>query len=425
MPIERTLLEMARDVAAHSGIAGDAEAVRDVLNGAVHDALAETWGPSLGDSFEEALKWLKEQLKPVENAFSEIQLRRIIGTEIAWVMEAQSIPRGSGVDLAKKRSEYVAAVTWGADPLLDPDAPQQRVNELVRYLRAWADFPAFGFGIPALDDATGGILPGEICVVTGAPGTMKTSLALAVVDDCVSRTEAGLAYYASVDMSPREIAMRILERETGTPESILRAMAAREAQELSPLRESVQKKYNGRLAIHGHTPSKRMTIDALLHECLKRQPQLVVLDYLTRLKEPGQSDLEFVELAMPRMLDFAHQYETSFLILSQMSRSSRSDQAAGRIGGHGRGGGIVEELAHTEIELLQQGQDGGKPLVIAGITKARRGVSRQYFALGYDGPTKRFDGTAEPMARTSQRKRVFETAAGGFYSDFMKGGQNA
>ena len=51
---------------------------------------------------------------------------------------------------------------------------------------------------------------------------------------------------------------------------------------------------------------------------------------------------------------------------------------------------------------------GDKPMVIAAITKARRGVSGQFFSLGYDGPVKRFDGTAIKMAKNTQRKAMFE-----------------
>jgi hypothetical protein len=158
-----------------------------------------------------------------------------------------------------------------------------------------------------------------------------------------------------------------------------------------------------------------MILDDLLRHCLKRQPQLVVIDYFTRLKQPGQSDLEFVEDAMPKILRFAHQYQASFLILSQMSRSSRAEQATGRTGGHGKGGGIVEEMAHTEIELFHQPVEGDKPMIIAAITKARRGLAGQYFSLDYDGPIKRFSGIACKMSKTTQKKAIFEPVSDGFY----------
>lgn len=401
----RSLFEIALDV-SKAGM--DAEACRDILEGAAHEALLETWGNELEGYFDEALSFLREQLKPCPDAFSDVDLRRIIGMESAWIAETRVRDKDRPFNLAAERDKFLNEARFGLDPLTDPDSPSKRLGELETYLRTWADFPAFGFGIPDLDNATGGILPGEICVLTGAPGTMKTSLALSAVDDYVSRTEKGLVCYCSVDMAPRDITMRLLERENQVPEMSLKQMKADKDAGLPQMLSVVRNRYDGRLAINGHKTGRRMTINKLLFYCLKRQPQLVVIDYFTCLKEKGQSDLEFVEDAMPRILDYAHQYETSFLILSQMSKASRSEQAGGRMGGHSRGGGLVSELAHTEIELFQQQQDGDKPLVIAAITKARRGIAGQYFSLDYIGSIKKFTGRAQRMTKQAKRQTLFE-----------------
>lgn len=404
----RTILEIAQDVASHPELLEDKQAAKAMLESFIHDSLIETWGASLDRNNKEAVEHLKTQLAPCKELFTDVELRRIVGTEIYWLSQTRSQTGRMGVDLDKMRRDFVNEVVYGPSPLDDPDSPATRLGEMETYLRSWADFPAFGFGIPPLDDATGGILPGEICVLTGAPGTMKTSLALSAVDDYISRTETGLVFYCSVDMAPRQISMRLMERDSRVPETILRQMQAREDAEYRQFREMVLAKYNDRLVIRGNEAGHLMGIDELLSQCLKRQPQLVIVDYFTRLKAIGESDLEFVEKSMPRILDFSHEYEVSFLLLSQMSRSSRSDQINGRIGGHGKGGGIVEELAHTEIELLKQPVENDKDMVIAAITKARRGVSGKFYSLGYDGPIKCFDGTAMQVTRTTQRKSVFE-----------------
>jgi KaiC/GvpD/RAD55 family RecA-like ATPase len=410
----RTLFEVCNDLRTHPELLEDKEGAKAILDGFIRDELIRLWGDTLSEHFDEARKCLKEQLALVPDLFTDIDLRRIIGTELAWLRERKNT-QTPGCDLEKLRNDFVHDVRFGPSPLLDEDSPTRRMIELETYLRSWQDFPAFGFGIRSLEDATGGILPGEICVLTGAPGTMKTSLALCAVDDFVSRTDEGLAYYCSVDMSPIEITLRVMERESRIPQQILAAMRARSDPEIFKIRKAISDKYDGRLSIHGHKDTKQMSIDELLEQCLKRQPQLVVIDYFTRLKQLGQSDLEFVENAMPRILTFAHQYQASFLILSQMSRASRAEQASGRTGGHGKGGGIVEELAHTEIELFQQPVENDKPMVIAAVTKARRGIAGQYFALGYNGPIKRFDGTAMKMTRSTQKKAMFEAANSSFY----------
>jgi len=417
---ERTLLEMCLDLQAHPEFLEDTETAKLMLDGFIRDEILKFWAHDLEGNFDEALKQLKTSLRPCADLFTNADLCRIIGTEIAWIREAENMSPLNGAppqNLRKAREDFVSEARLGVDPLLDSASPTKQMMELESYIRSWADFPAFGFGIRALDDATGGILPGEICILTGAPGTMKTSLALCVVDDLVTRAEKGLVIYCSVDMARREITHRMIEREARIPQAAVRSMFERDDPEIGSMRKMISKKYDGRLVIlgHGKTDAQRMTIPRLLHECLKRQPQLIVIDYLTRLKERGQSDLEFVEDAMPRILDYAHQYEASFLILSQMSRSSRAEQATGRVGGHGKGGGIVEELAHTEIELFQQPIEGDKPMVIAAVTKARRGVSGQFFSLDYNGPIKRFSGGATKMSKTVQKKAIFAPANDSFY----------
>jgi replicative DNA helicase len=327
----------------------DASAAKAILGDLVRDSLRQTFGPGLENSFDEALECLKLELKPCEGLFSETELRRIIGTEIAWYRLSANAT-GTQDELAHIREQFMSEVRYGVEPLLDADSPTRRIVELAAYRRSWANFPAFGFGIWEFDSATGGILPGEICAMTGAPGTMKTSLALSAVDDFVTRAE-GLVYYCSVDMAPREITHRLMEREGRVSSAELSRMFDTDDPELKQLTSAVIDKYDGRLVIRCHKDSRHMTVDDLLTNCLKRQPQLIIVDYLTRLKLPGQGDLEFVELAMPKILDYAHQYQASFLLLSQMSRVSRAEQTSGRSGGHSKGGGIVEELSHMEIEL--------------------------------------------------------------------------
>ena len=60
----------------------------------------------------------------------------------------------------------------------------------MRILRAegesWDSMEGMGFGIYDLDRAFGGLYPGEVMAI-GAPGSMKTSLALNAVDDYLER----------------------------------------------------------------------------------------------------------------------------------------------------------------------------------------------------------------------------------------------
>ena len=116
---KRTLYEICRDLSEHTELLQDRGGAQVLLSGNVRDALTSTWGASLRDNFDDALQFLKEQLRPCGEVFTDVELRRIIGTEIAWLMETQEQERPRGAYLDAMRNEFVSEATFGADPLLD------------------------------------------------------------------------------------------------------------------------------------------------------------------------------------------------------------------------------------------------------------------------------------------------------------------
>lgn len=261
-------------------------------------------------------------------------------------------------------------------------------------------------GIDRLDEAIGKIKPGDICVITGGPGSMKTSLALQILETYLNRTERGIAYYCSVDMKPREIMMRILERESQMDEEEIIRSSKYNKELYKEFIEKVIKKYSSRVYINGNDIRKNMNLEEFIKNVHKRMPKIVIIDYLTRLKDMNESDLKFVERAMPKIQRSAQEYGIVYIILNQMSRQSRQNQIEGYMGGHSRGGGIVEELASVELELMKE-EDSGR--IICGIMKARHGRSGEYYDLMYEGRIKRFTGKSEILEQRNDNKKVMYT----------------
>ena len=85
----------------------------------------------------------------------------------------------------------------------------------MRILRAevesWESMEGMGFGIYDLDRAFGGLYPGEVMAIVGAPGSMKTSLALNAVDDYLERYNEKCLFF-SLDMPARTIQARRMVR---------------------------------------------------------------------------------------------------------------------------------------------------------------------------------------------------------------------
>ncbi|MDD4455503.1 MAG: DnaB-like helicase C-terminal domain-containing protein [Candidatus Methanomethylophilaceae archaeon] len=286
--------------------------------------------------------------------------------------------------------------------------PSSHLDDLEKEVLSWGDSYAFNFGISLLDGAWGGLMPGELGVLVGAQGSMKTSLAIKGIINFLQNNPHGSALVFSLDMTPQEFASRFLLRDLGIGINEMYGMIKEKRPEYYEAKARLDEWENSRLKILGNRYRNRWTIDGLEKQVAMKLPSLLVVDFLTCLKKQGQSDLEAVEDIMPRLQSITQKLGTKTLLLSQMGRASKSDQLKGAIGGHSKGGGIVEELAHAEIELFKdKAEQNQQPKIIATVTKTRRGINGASFALDYRGVSMEFTGLAQRVQREKDRKPLF------------------
>jgi len=287
--------------------------------------------------------------------------------------------------------------------------PAAHLAALEKEVKSWGDSYSFELGISLLDSAWGGLMPGELAVLVGAQGAMKTSLALHGMVTFLQRNPLGSVLLFSLDMTPAEMSARFLLRDLGVSLNELYGMMRSNHMQYREAKGRFDAWEGGRLKILGNSYRNRWTIDGVEKQAAMRLPSLLVIDFLTCLKRPGQSDLEAVEEIMPRLQGITQKLGIKTLLLSQMSRLAKTDQAKGAVGGHSKGGGIVEELAHAEIELLKDApeSEGEQPKIIATVTKTRRGVNGSSFALDYKGRSMEFTGSAQRVQRDKDRKPMF------------------
>ena len=286
--------------------------------------------------------------------------------------------------------------------------PSSHLDDLEKEVLSWGDSYAFNFGISLLDGAWGGLMPGELGVLVGAQGSMKTSLAIKGIINFLQNNPHGSALVFSLDMTPQEFASRFLLRDLGIGINEMYGMIKEKRPEYYEAKARLDEWENSRLKILGNRYRNRWTIDGLEKQVAMKLPSLLVVDFLTCLKKQGQSDLEAVEDIMPRLQSITQKLGTKTLLLSQMGRASKSDQLKGAIGGHSKGGGIVEELAHAEIELFKdKAEQNQQPKIIATVTKTRRGINGASFALDYHGVSMEFTGLAQRVQREKDRKPLF------------------
>lgn len=320
---------------------------------------------------------------------------------------------------ALPREDVDAAVTERLEEVharakRDCDAPGEHLVRLRKEVQSWGDSYAFELGIQALDNAWGGLMPGELGVLVGSQGSMKTSLALNGVEHFLRENPKATVLFFSLDMTAEELSARLIMRDLGVSLPEMYGMMREKNQQYLEAEKRFGQATKGRLKILGNSYQKRWTIDGFEYQVAMRNPDLVMVDFLTCLKKPGQSDLEAVEDIMPRIQAITQKMRIKTLLLSQMGRASKSDQAKGVIGGHSKGGGIVEELAHAEIELFKDAPaaEGQMPRIVATVTKTRRGVNGSSFQLDYRGKQMEFTGQALRVQKDKGRKPIFQSMSG-------------
>ncbi len=293
------------------------------------------------------------------------------------------------------------------------------VRRLKEEVKRWDDADKFSFGIDALDDSFGRLLPGELLVLVGAQGSMKTSLMLSGIEHYLMANPNGTVMLFSLDMAPEVVAERLLQREMRTTADRVRWHVKNETESFKCAMKKIRERCADRLLLYGSEApvaqltgrQERMTIDGLKNEIETYMPSLVAIDYLTLLRKPRQSDLDCVNEVMPTLKEMAQRYGIMFLLLSQMGRASKQLQASGSLfSGSAKGGGIVEELANAQIDLFKDApiDPYGAPRIVATVSKTRRGVAGRSFELAYEAESMSFTGQAKPVRREREVKPIFK-----------------
>lgn len=336
--------------------------------------------------------------------FSELGLE-------APVMALRRIVAAGAVAISRGQESIIDATTAAGR---DGD-PSTHLARRLAAVKSWRQDAAFTLGISGLDEVFGGVLPGEIMAITGAQGSMKTSLALCAIERGLD--EAKRISFFSLDMSPQEVAERRLQLRLELNQRDLHELIRDGSETVRQTARGIAEQDLDRFFLAGNEGDKRWLVDGAIRDVITHRSDVLVIDYLTLLKPVGKSDLECAEEVMPKLKNFAQRNSVAVVLLNQMSRTSKREQAAGMVGGHGKGGGIIEEMVHSEIELIKDypEHEGGQDRIIATVTKTRRGPTRQSFELDYLPHCLKFTGCFARAWRDAQKsKPIFSRTGAGF-----------
>lgn len=306
--------------------------------------------------------------------------------------------------------------------------------------------PALMCGLRAIDVGLGGLWPGDLTIMAGAPGSGKTALATQISLGIAGRLYEAAIYAGATpqeafrqpgvlvlsrEMSGRDLGYRVAAQRACV--SVERLMGGRfdalVAAQLAATEREVQF-WPLRILDCRKTPLKLLAARTRL--LLQRQPELlVVLDHLLvadpeegaqRRNNRGQDNSPGVQAAATGQRDMAGEFGIPFLCLSQINRPRREDGARRptmqslKWGGEDVGDQVVfvhRPIMWTDSAAPEQGKREGetaykervrrffderdsiRDLAELVIAKRRQGAAGVW-KMKFDGPTTSFSDWGLP-----------------------------
>ncbi len=286
--------------------------------------------------------------------------------------------------------------------------PSEYLNKYADETRTWRKVPLLRTGIDKLDNSSGGgLLPGQLLVITGGEGSMKTSLALKMIETYLKEVQETVLFF-SLDMEAERIVFRRLLPLMGMGyKSAINEMqkGTDEYRDAVAKREEID---NGNFRIVDGTHDLEKIKTVIEFEA----PSVVVIDYLTCI-EGFRNELDSARESIKRIREWKREYGITFITLNQLSEASKANQRQGYLNPPAMGGGSSQQAADVKIDLFKDmpSQDEEwlqtKPRIIATISKTRDEVAGRSFDLEYSGQTMSFTGNCKEVFRLKEQKAIF------------------
>jgi len=266
--------------------------------------------------------------------------------------------------------------------------------------------------IPTIDQGIcSGFYPGYVLGIVGHEGSLKSSVALHLAEKNVWENPAVRCLFCSLDMTPEMLAFRRISRYLNCHEATVREMASAGSSDYLNAKKEIERRDDGRLFFCGGP----LTLPGLVDQMGVTLPSLVIIDYITLLEVPGETDqFRALKKTVDGIRALRDETKAVFVILSQMSRSSKLAAKSGQTGSHAFGGSIIEHLLDVELELVldEPEEEGEQKRLITTISKNRFGPSGTSFEVEYQGIAKRITGKAWRLKRDKKPKPAFGSRVG-------------
>lgn len=293
----------------------------------------------------------------------------------------------------------------------DDDLPQtmsEAFRDSEEHVRALKGVDPVKIYCPVLDDAIGsGLYPTHTLCLTGHEGSLKTSLALHMLENNVWRNKSVRALFCSLDMARATFTFRRVSRYIGVHETTVREMALASSPQYLKAKDEITQRDDRRLSIVWAP----LTLQGLIRQVERTLPTLLFIDYITCIQVPEESDpFKALRKTVDTLRELREQANMTIVFLSQMSRASKLAAKSGQTGNHAYGGSIIEHLLDVEFEMVLdeplENENDQKRLVVS-IEKNRFGPQGSAFELEYEGVAKRITGRAWRLKKDTKKKAAF------------------
>lgn len=243
----------------------------------------------------------------------------------------------------------------------------------IRDVRSGKALPGIESGLGAIDKVTGGLFPSDLIIAAARPSMGKTALAMSISLH-VARHE-GPVLVASLEMSGKDLAMRILASEVGIPVRNLRA-AAIEDHEMRDLEQAAEQ---GRAIPLNLWVPRTCTVARLRATARVQQAMgglsLLVVDYLSLVTPADRRVPRHEQMAqITRDLKaLARELNVPVLALCQLNRQAEADSNKTAVPKlhHLRESGAIEQDA--DVVMLLHREDRASTKAILDLAKMRQG----------------------------------------------------
>ena len=173
------------------------------------------------------------------------------------------------------------------------------------------------FGIPQLDDLTGGMTKGEITVVAGRPGHFKTTTTINIVRNLLHQGKKVLVFnreMSNVEMLKKLI---VMESESLSYESVrLGVLTAEDMHEIEKVKTMMKEKYNNLIMF-----DNIFDLDGAMREVRKYKPDVIIDDYIGLISVSGVEDNRLrIDTIMKQYKWAAKKNNACVVLVSQLNR---------------------------------------------------------------------------------------------------------